>query len=126
MAPPDDTEKRLLRAAQLDQQAALAHLPWCKNGRKCTLPDQHEGPCRPHPDQQEQVNHPGHYGGDTTYETIKVLAAWGLGFLLGNTVKYISRAGKKGDPSKLLEDLKKGRWYLDQAIQRIERNEPLF
>ncbi len=75
---------------------------------------------------EEQVHHPNHYGGDTTYETIKVLAAWGLGFLLGNTVKYISRAGKKGDPSKLLEDLKKARWYLDKAIERIEKNEPLF
>lgn len=74
----------------------------------------------------EAVNHPAHYGGDTTYETVKVLAAWGLGFLLGNTVKYISRAGKKGDPSKLLEDLKKARWYLDKAIERIEAKEPLF
>lgn len=76
-------------------------------------------------DVPEQVNHPNHYGGDTTYETIKVLAAWGLGFLLGNTVKYISRAGKK-DPAKLLEDLKKARWYLDKAIERIERGEALF
>lgn len=73
----------------------------------------------------EMVNHPSHYGGDTTYETVKVIAAWGLGFLLGNAVKYISRAGKK-DPAKLVEDLKKSRWYLDQAIQRLERGEPLF
>lgn len=74
---------------------------------------------------KEQVNHPSHYGGDATYETIKVLAAWGLGFLLGNTIKYISRAGKK-DSAKLLEDLKKARWYLNEAIDRIERGEPLF
>jgi hypothetical protein len=71
------------------------------------------------------VNHPAHYGGDTTYETVKVIAAWGLGFLLGNAVKYISRAGKK-DPSRLVEDLKKGRWYLDKAIEHLERGEPLF
>ena len=69
--------------------------------------------------------HPNHYGGDTVYETIKVLAAWHLGFLLGNVVKYISRADKK-DPSKLLEDLKKARWYLHEAIERLERNEVLF
>jgi hypothetical protein len=76
-------------------------------------------------DALEQVDHPSHYGGDTTYETIKVIAAWGLGFLLGNAVKYISRAGKK-DTAKLLEDLKKARWYLDKAIEKLERNEALF
>ena len=41
----------------------------------------------------EQVNHPQHYGGENNeYETLKVIDAWGLGFSLGNTVKYISRA----------------------------------
>jgi hypothetical protein len=64
-------------------------------------------------------HHPDHYGGDTTYEAIKVIMAWGLGFNLGNTVKYISRAGKK-DPAKLLEDLKKARWYLDYEIKMWE------
>ena len=45
---------------------------------------------------KEQVEHPEHYGGkDNLYEAIKVIDAWGLGFSLGNTVKYISRAGKK-------------------------------
>ena len=44
----------------------------------------------------EQVNHPSHYGGESNpYEAIKVIDAWELGFSLGNTVKYISRAGKK-------------------------------
>lgn len=73
----------------------------------------------------EQVHHPNHYGGDTTYETIKVIAAWGLGFLLGNCVKYLSRAGKK-DPAKILEDLQKGRWYLDQAIEQLKAGKPLY
>ena len=42
----------------------------------------------------EHVNHPIHYGGkDNEYEAIKVIDAWDLGFSLGNTVKYISRAG---------------------------------
>lgn len=66
--------------------------------------------------QPEQVNHPQHYGGaDNVYEAIKVIAAWGLDFCLGNTVKYISRAGKK-DPAKLVEDLEKAAWYLDWKI----------
>ena len=70
-------------------------------------------------DRPEAVGHPAHYGGaDNPYEAIKVIEAWGLGFCLGNTVKYIARAGKKG---ALIEDLKKARWYLDRHIARIEK-----
>lgn len=66
----------------------------------------------------EQVDHPDHYGGaDNPYETIKVIEAWGMGFNLGNAVKYLSRAGKKGD---LIEDLRKARWYLDREIASLE------
>lgn len=68
----------------------------------------------------EVVNHPLHYGGEQDpYEAIKVIDAWGLGFALGNTVKYISRAGRK-DPSKELEDLKKAMWYLQHHINKLE------
>lgn len=67
---------------------------------------------------KEEVHHPLHYGGaDNPYEAIKVIDAWGLGFCLGNTVKYISRAGKKGTA---LVDLKKARWYLDHEISKME------
>lgn len=52
-------------------------------------------------------------------ETIDVIEEWNLGFCLGNTVKYISRAGHK-DPAKTVEDLKKARWYLDRHINRLE------
>ncbi len=64
------------------------------------------------------INHPPHYGGDTPYEAIKVIEAWGLGFCLGNTVKYIARAGKKSVDH--LEDLRKARWYLDREITNLE------
>lgn len=69
----------------------------------------------------ELINHPAHYGGDTVYECIKVMEAWGLDkdFMLGSVLKYISRAGKK-DPN-ILNDLKKARWYLDRRIQNLER-----
>lgn len=66
----------------------------------------------------EVIHHPAHYGGDTTYEAIKVIEAWELGFCLGNTVKYIARAGRKH--ADVLEDLKKARWYLDREIGRLE------
>ena len=69
---------------------------------------------------KEQVNHPGHYGGsDNVYEAIKVIEAWDLGFHLGNTVKYISRAGKK-ETDKELQDLKKAAWYLQRRIENLE------
>lgn len=68
----------------------------------------------------EKVNHPAHYGGDTVYEVIKVINAWGLNYNLGNTVKYIARAGKK-DTDAVLLDLQKAAWYLNWEIGRIER-----
>ena len=57
----------------------------------------------------DPVDHPDHYGGDSTYEAIRVIEAWDLGFHLGNCVKYVARAGRKGDK---LEDLKRaaGTW----------------
>lgn len=68
---------------------------------------------------EEAVDHPEHYGGkDDPYEAIKVIEAWDLGFHLGNTVKYISRAGRK-DPGKTIEDLEKAQWYLDRKIKAL-------
>jgi len=61
-----------------------------------------------------------HYGGgDNPYEAIKVIRAWGLGFCLGNTLKYLCRAGKKPGESEL-KDLKKAAWYLDYFIKDLE------
>lgn len=70
----------------------------------------------------EAVDHPDHYGGDTTYETIKVLEAWlspdeFRGFLRGNTLKYLSRLGKKDEA---LQDAKKAAWYLAREIEALE------
>lgn len=58
------------------------------------------------------VDHPPHYtkGGIEVYDFIR---AKGLSYELGNVVKYVSRAGLKGDK---LEDLKKAQWYLSAAI----------
>ena len=78
------------------------------------------GLCQCPPPKVEQVNHPNHYGGENNeYEAIKVIDAWDLGFSLGNTVKYISRAGKKGKYNEL-EDLRKALWYLEHHIKKIE------
>lgn len=69
----------------------------------------------------EQIDHPEYYGGaDNPYEAIKVIEAWGLGFHLGNAVKYIFRAGKK---DQALTDLQKAVWYLQREINRIEESD---
>ena len=71
----------------------------------------------------DNVNYPAHYGGeDNPYEAIKVIEAWDLGFWLGNSVKYISRAGKK-DPAKRIEDLEKAAWYINHEIKRLKKEE---
>jgi hypothetical protein len=67
----------------------------------------------------EHINHPTHYGGaDNPYEAIKVIEAHDLGFHLGNAIKYILRAGKKGDA---IEDLKKAQWYLEREILKRQK-----
>ena len=65
----------------------------------------------------DMVNHPPHYrrGG---MEVIDVIEAFGLGFALGNAVKYILRAGRKGNR---LEDLKKARFYVEREIAHEEK-----
>lgn len=71
---------------------------------------------------KEMVDHPEHYGGASNpYEAIKVIENWDLGFHLGNTVKYISRAGKK-NPTKEIEDLEKASFYLSRKIEMLKKN----
>ena len=66
--------------------------------------------------QEEKVDHPAHYQGKGI-EVIDILEGFGLGFHLGNAVKYILRAGKKGDE---VEDLKKAIWYIERYINGRE------
>lgn len=71
-------------------------------------------------DKPEMVNGPLHYGGkDNPYEAIKVIEAWDLGFNLGNTLKYISRAGRK-DKDKHIQDLEKALFYLKREIENLK------
>lgn len=65
-----------------------------------------------------QVNHPDHYNRGKI-EVIDYIEDQGLGFHLGNVVKYLSRAGHKPGTSDL-EDLRKARWYLNRKIEQLE------
>ena len=65
----------------------------------------------------DAVSHPSHYTEGRKYEPRKVIADWGLNFNLGNAVKYISRAGRKGDK---IEDLRKAIQYIEFEIEELD------
>jgi hypothetical protein len=65
------------------------------------------------------VSHPKHYT-FSKLQVIDAIEAWGLNFHLGNTVKYIARAGRK-DVAKEVEDLEKAVWYLQRHIENISK-----
>lgn len=66
------------------------------------------------------VSHPSYYTKGRVFEPIFVINDWCLGFNLGNVVKYISRAGRKG-VGRTLEDLEKARFYLDFEIEKLKK-----
>ncbi len=63
----------------------------------------------------DKIN-PAHYKSKAGIETIEVIEAFELGYHLGNVIKYILRAEKKGEK---LEDLRKSRWYLNRYIDKM-------
>lgn len=65
----------------------------------------------------DMVNHPPHYTSHpANVECIEITEH--MPFCEGNALKYLWRAGEKGDR---LEDLRKARWYVDRAISLEER-----
>lgn len=71
----------------------------------------------------DSVNHPSHYNVGRI-EVIDAINEWQLDFNLGNVVKYVARAGHKTLTNKI-EDLRKARFYIDDAIRRAEEQEML-
>lgn len=68
---------------------------------------------------KDAVNHPSHY---TAYKGVEVIEITEkMNFNLGNSVKYIARAGLK-NPEKEIEDLEKARWYLNREIGNREQS----
>jgi hypothetical protein len=93
--------------------SAERELVTCPSCLMIQWPPENPGP--PH----DPVNHPAHYqaGG---IEAVDVIEAFGLGYHLGNVVKYVLRAGRKGSA---LEDAKKAKWYLERAIAAMEKKQ---
>lgn len=74
---------------------------------------------------EDVVNHPSHYTSGPKHsacgeviECIDVVREHG--FSRGNAIKYLWRAGLKGDESKTIEDLKKSVFYINDEIARLE------
>jgi hypothetical protein len=68
----------------------------------------------------DPVNHPSHYCDNPKgIELIDMIGH--LSFPRGAAIKYIYRAGKKGDAEKEIEDLKKARWFIDREIAELSK-----
>lgn len=68
----------------------------------------------------DPVFKPKHYHGHPAgIECIQITEH--MNFNLGNVVKYVWRAGKKGP---IMEDLEKAKWYLDREITRLRGLDP--
>lgn len=64
----------------------------------------------------DSVKHPQHYAEGRKYEPKDVIRDWGLNFNLGSAVKYISRAGRKGEAA---EDLRKAIQFLIFEVEAL-------
>jgi len=64
------------------------------------------------------VNHPPHYTSHPSgVECIQITEHFN--FCIGNAIKYLWRAGLKGEA---LEDLRKAAWYIEREINRLQRH----
>ena len=75
------------------------------------------GVVSPTAEEHDPVNSPKHYRSHPSgVECITVTEHFN--FNRGNAIKYIWRAGEKGNE---LQDLKKAEWYLRREIARLEK-----
>lgn len=63
---------------------------------------------------EDLVNSPKHYQGNGI-EVIDIIDSFNLNFNLGNSIKYILRADKKGNKK---QDLEKALWYINHELQK--------
>jgi hypothetical protein len=66
--------------------------------------------------QADAVNHPPHYTDHPSgIECIRIAECHN--FCIGNAIKYLWRAGRKGDA---VQDLRKAVWYIEREIARLQ------
>ena len=67
----------------------------------------------------DPVERPSHYTAHPSgVECIQITEH--MNFCIGNAIKYLWRAGQKGDA---IEDLRKAEWYVRREIDRLTRKE---
>lgn len=76
----------------------------------------------------DNVNHPEHYTWLKEKCGVEVIdITRHLDFDTGNAIKYLLRAGRKGDASmsekqKELEDFQKSAWYINDKIEQLKKD----
>jgi hypothetical protein len=65
----------------------------------------------------DPIHKPSHYTA-LKPEPVDLINSWKLNFNKGNAIKYIARAGRKGDA---VEDLKKAIRYLEIEIECLQK-----
>nr|WP_202447100.1 DUF3310 domain-containing protein [Streptomyces sp. SID5468] len=103
--------------ADIDSRYFLPYEVMFPDGRRYMFAEDELMPASTEPSTEEEgIDHPGHYtwmpGGMEVIEITRHFS-----FVRGNALKYLMRAGRKGDE---LEDLKKARWYLDYEIESLK------
>ena len=90
----------------IDQGADDSHM---------VFPEEEPLPTQYGPAKTSMVNNPPHYqaGG---MDAITVIEAFAPNYHRGNALKYLLRAGKKGE---LAEDLRKAIWYIERELRFI-------
>ena len=66
----------------------------------------------------KDITNPDHYKSHPSgVECIQITEH--MNFCTGNAIKYLWRAGQKGN---VLDDLRKAAWYVDREIKRLSDN----
>ena len=77
-----------------------------------------------HSSMADVVNHPPHY--NKGIETTKYIKSCDMNWNQANVVKYISRYNlkNKDDINLQIQDLMKAKWYLEDLIKELEKQNP--
>jgi hypothetical protein len=81
---------------------------WARAREKIQSP-----PPQPSPTINNDPINPSYYRGDLV---MRIIEKFGLGFRLGNVVKYTLRHREKA----CIDDLRKAKWYLEREIEAFE------
>lgn len=116
---PYDSAAYVVEALVDDDALVLKDVNFAWDWDKFDLVEAYEPECPSH--EEDKVSSPLHYnyGKVETIDYIMQVASLFPGHqavLVGNIIKYLSRAPLKGDKDK---DLKKAQWYLNRLIETL-------